>query len=312
MKSNENNIIFYRSWWDNLVSKSPDFRHRVLDAVLAYAFEEKVPDFPKESGLQIAFENITSIIASNREKYAAKQEKRREAAEARWKDLNAKNANAFNAMQNENLHSPARPNKDKDKDKEKDNVKDKDKDSSSKEIDTLSLSQKNKNISSAEGDGERERVIFDYALFLLAEGRVNAYGNAVNAWEYNAALDWNRETERKDGSVVRQPIRYKLNWLKNREQKPPQEFDAEHGTVLAAILRRSGMLPENSSIIDDFRGFGIRDGCVYFLYARISKAVRAFSVAIRENPKINNIVSQELLKVFTTSESFAVTAKTDF
>ena len=316
MKNSNENIIFYRSWWSSLAVKSPEFRHAVLDAVFAYAFDEIAPSFPTESGQQIAFENMSSFIDQNREKFAKKKEQRKAAIEARWAkqkgDDNTKNTNVFETIQNEFSYSPARPNKDKVKDneKEKDNVKDKDNDS--KEIDTLSLSQLNKNIASAEADGERERVIFDYALFLLTEGRVSAYSNAVAAWDYNMALGWNRETLRKDGSVVRQPIRYKLSWLKNREQKPPQEFEAEHGAALAAILRRSGMLPENASIIDDFRGFGIRDGCVYFLYAYITKAVRAFSLAIRKNQKINNIVTQELTRAFPGSESFAVIAKNNF
>lgn len=315
MKSTNENIIFYRSWWDSLVSKSPDFRHSVLDAVFAYAFEGKTPAFPKESGQQVAFENICSYIDANRERFAEKQAQRKAAIEARWsKHKEDKNTNEYEMIQNENSYSPARPNKDKDKDKdkEKDNVKDKDKDNGSKEIDTLSLSQKNKNISSAEGDGERERVVFEYALFLLTEGRISAYENAFLAWEYNEALDWKREVVRRNGDRVQQPIGYKLSWLKNREQKPPQEFEAEHGAALAAILRRSGMLPENASIIDDFRGFGLRGGCVYFLYAHITKAVRSFSVAIRENPKINNIVSQELTRAFPGSESFAVIQKSNF
>lgn len=302
MKSNNENIIFYRSWWDSLVSKSPDFRHSVMDAVFAYAFEEKSPTFPKESGQQIAFENIVSYIDQNREKFAK--------SVARWEERKRSLASTGNATARS---VPAGSvNKDKDKDKEKDNVKDKDKDNGSKEIDTLSLSHKNKNISSAEGDGERERVVFEYALFLLAEGRISAYENAFLAWEYNEALDWKREVVRRNGDRVQQPIGYKLSWLKNREQKPPQEFESEHGAVLAAILRRSGILPENASIIDDFRGFGLREQCVYFLYAHITKAVRSFSVAIRENPKINNIVSQELTRAFPGSESFAVIAKKDF
>lgn len=309
MQNSNENIIFYRSWWASLADKSPDFRHAVLDAVFAYAFDEIDPAFPKESGQQIACETITSYIRKNRESYAKTLEKRKAAAEARWgKKTDTKDANDANA--DFAMH------KDKDKDKVnekvKDNEKDKVKDNVSKEIDTLSLSQKNKIISSAEVNGERERVVFEYALFLLTEGRISAYENAFLAWEYNEALDWKREVVRRNGDRVQQPIGYKLSWLKNREQKPPQEFETEHGAIFAAILRRTGMQPENATIIDDFRGFGIRDGCVYFLYRSVTKAVRTFSVAIRENPKINNIVSQELSRAFPGSESFAVIQKSNF
>lgn len=313
MKNSNENIIFYRSWWSSLADKSPEFRHAVLDAVFAYAFDEIDPSFPTESGQQIAFENMSSFIDQNREKFAKKKEQRKAAIEARWAkqkgDDNTKNTNVFETIQNEFSYSPARPNKDKVKDneKEKDNVKDKD--NASKKEDKSFFSQNNNNNADA---GKKEKIIFDYALSLLTEGRIEAYKHAVKAFDYNDALGWQRETERKDGNVVRQPIRQQLAWLKASPQKPPQEFEAEHGAALAAILRRSGMLPENASIIDDFRGFGIRDGCVYFLYAYITKAVRAFSLAIRKNQKINNIVTQELTRAFPGSESFAVIAKNNF
>lgn len=312
MKNSNENIIFYRSWWSSLADKSPEFRHAVLDAVFAYAFDEIIPSFPTESGQQIAFENISSFIDQNREKFA----KKKEAAEARWKKQ--KDAQRCTTMQNDaqvcttmqsDGRAPAGSVKDKVKDneKEKDNVKDKD--NASKKEDKSFFSQNNNNNADA---GKKEKIIFDYALSLLTEGRIEAYAHAVKAFDYNDALGWQRETERKDGNVVRQPIRQQLAWLKASPQKPPQEFEAEHGAALAAILRRSGMLPENASIIDDFRGFGIRDGCVYFLYAYITKAVRAFSLAIRKNQKINNIVTQELTRAFPGSESFAVIAKNNF
>lgn len=309
MQNSNENIIFYRSWWASLADKSPDFRHAVLDAIFAYAFDEIDPTFPKESGQQIACENICSFIDANREKFTKKQAQRKAAIEARWnKQKENNNTDAYEPIQNKNSYSPARPNKDKDNEKVKDNAKDKVKDNVSKKEDKSFFSLNN-NIADAE---KKEKIIFDYALFLLTEGRISAYENAIKAYDYNDALGWQRETERKDGNIVRQPIKQQLAWLKASPQKPPQEFETEHGAIFAAILRRTGMQPENATIIDDFRGFGIRDGCVYFLYRSVTKAVRTFSVAIRENPKINNIVSQELSRAFPGSESFAVIQKSNF
>lgn len=286
--SNENNIIFYDAWWHLLRSKTPSFRISVLDAVFRYAFEGESASFPTESGEQIAYETMTAFIDSNRAIYSQKVAQSQE----RWqrkKDSLAHTGNALPAGNALHAHSV---------DKDKDNVKDKD--NTSKKEDKSFFSPDNNSCANAQ---EKEKNIFDYALFLLAEGRSGAYAAAVKAYDYNEALGWMRETERKDGSVVRQPVKQRLAWLKNSPDKPPQEFDAPHGELLATILHRVGMRPESADIVNLFRGIAFRGSELCFLYTRLSSPVKAFAAAITSSPRVHNIVVEEVAKRYPTTES---------
>lgn len=298
MKNNEKNIIFYDSWWQMLSGKSAEFRHSVLDAVFAYAFDGKDASFPLESGQQIAYETICNYINQNRDKYAEKIAK----AEERWKKKKNSHADAGSADAGS---------VDKDKDNEKENVKDnvKDKDNMSENKDKSFFSSNN-SIFSAE---KKEKIIFDFALFLLSSGCANAYKIACEDWEFNEATGWVKERERTDGSVEKVAIRQPLSWLKSNPRKRNQEFAPADGQLLAAILSKSGIeLPANADIIDLYRGLRAEGETVHLLFARITASVARFGKAVVNHPKTKEIVSVEVRKRYPEVTCINVSNKSKF
>ena len=119
-------FIFFCSWAEALSDFSPEDRCAVYDAIIAYVESNTLPQLPPV--LQMAFKFIKKDIDVQQDKYEAKCEKRREAANKRWQkvqkitdDVNDANVSkciqtiqTMQTMQMDNLHY-------NDKDNDKDN-----------------------------------------------------------------------------------------------------------------------------------------------------------------------------------------------
>ena len=137
-------------------------------------------------------------------------------------------------------------------------------------------------------------------MILLSEGRPNAYKEATEAYNYNDATGWETEKTDKAGNVTKKKIRNKLAWIQAGWQRHNEQiFAPAHGTIMANILRRTGCRPENADIINAFRGFQFdgSDSDIAFLYTQ-RNAWQKIGKAINENKGTNQIVFEELMKVF--------------
>lgn len=278
------NFLFRKSWWNIIKHLPSEQRSEVIDLITQYMFEEIEPHFEEMTAVSVAVQFILRDINADKERYDNIAEKRREAGRKGAAVTNAaksgKTANAENAENADSAKSGKSGSIDICIDKDIDN--------------TLSPSS----LSAEEGGEERERkkskVVFAYSLHLLSQGRPNAYTEAEQAYDYNDGLGWVKETDRKNGDIVRQHIRDKLAWLKSRPPKNEQVFSPADGQTMAAILAKTGCKSENRGVINDFRGLRFVDDKVEFLYS--SYLFSPFYDAIQKNQKTNGIVFTELRK----------------
>lgn len=289
---NKYDSFFFRaSWWQSMKNLPNGCREEVYDAVCMYVFEGKEPEFDPMSATSMAVRFILTDIERDKAKYAEVSERR---AAAGRRGGQAKAANVANAKHNAdetpqnvaNLANVANATKEK-KSKEK-------------EENEMNITENNNPSSfSFPADAEKkEKIIFEFSLVLLSEGRPNAYAEACEAYGYNDATGW--ETEKTDtaGNVTKKKIRNKLAWIQaGWKRHNEQLFAPADGALLAEILRKTGLKPENADIINAFRGFRF-DGDetnIGFLYAR-RNAYQKFAKAINESDKVNKAVFGELLK----------------
>lgn len=293
---NKYDSFFFRaSWWQSMKNLPNDCRSEVYDAVCMYVFEGKEPAFDPMSATSMAVRFILTDIERDKAKYAEVSERR---AAAGRRGGQAKAANVANAKHNAdetpqnvaNLANIANATKEK-----------KSKEMSRKEMigEENNHSEQNNSSFSFPADAEKkEKIIFEFSLVLLSEGRPNAYAEACEAYGYNDATGW--ETEKTDtaGNVTKKKIRNKLAWIQaGWKRHNEQLFAPADGALLAEILRKTGLKPENADIINAFRGFRF-DGDetnIGFLYAR-RNAYQKFAKAINESDKVNKTVFGELLK----------------
>lgn len=293
---NKYDSFFFRaSWWQSMKNLPNDCRSEVYDAVCMYVFEGKEPEFDPMSATSMAVRFIITDLEYDKQKYAEVSEKR---AAAGRRGGQAKAANVANAKQNadetpQNVANLA-------------NVANATKEKKSKEMNRKEMigeennhSEQNNSSFSFPADAEKkEKIIFEFSLVLLSEGRPNAYAEACEAYGYNDATGW--ETEKTDtaGNVTKKKIRNKLAWIQaGWKRHNEQLFAPADGALLAEILRKTGLKPENADIINAFRGFRF-DGDetnIGFLYAR-RNAYQKFAKAINESEKVNKAVFGELLK----------------
>ena len=96
----KNSVVFYKDWWDVLTELPADDRLKAYESVFAYAFAGKVPEdkFTRTiTGL------MRTTIDRDVVKFERISERRREAANSRWKsDANA--SKSMQVMQRQNLH----------------------------------------------------------------------------------------------------------------------------------------------------------------------------------------------------------------
>lgn len=289
---NKYDSFFFRaSWWQSMKNLPNGCREEVYDAVCMYVFEGKEPEFDPMSATSMAVRFILTDIERDKAKYAEVSERR---AAAGRRGGQAKAANVANAKHNAdetpqnvaNLANVANATKEK-KRKEKEG----------KEV-NINNDDNNSSFSFPADAEKKEKIIFEFSLVLLSEGRPNAYAEACEAYGYNDATGW--ETEKTDtaGNVTKKKIRNKLAWIQaGWKRHNEQLFAPADGALLAEILRKTGLKPENADIINAFRGFRF-DGDetnIGFLYAR-RNAYQKFAKAINESDKVNKAVFGELLK----------------
>ena len=268
-------FLFRASWWQSMKNLPNGCREEVYDAVCMYVFEGKEPEFDPMSATSMAVRFILTDVDRDKAKYAEVSERR--AAAGR------RGAAVTNKQKRANSANAAKEKKRKEKEGKEVNINNDDNNSSF----------------SFPADAEKkEKIIFDFSLVLLSEGRPNAYNEAREAYGYNDATGW--ETEKTDtaGNVTKKKIRNKLAWIQaGWKRHNEQLFAPADGALLAEILRKTGLKPENADIINAFRGFRF-DGDetnIGFLYAR-RNAYQKFAKAINESEKVNKAVFGELLK----------------
>ena len=291
-------FLFRASWWQCMKNLPNECRSEVYDAVCMYVFESKEPAFDPMSATSMAVRFIITDLEYDKQKYAEVIEKRAAAGRRGGQAKAANVANVANAKNNadetqQNVANVA-------------NVANVSKRSNRIEENRICSNRieynqdDNNSFFSLPADAEKkEKIIFDFSLVLLSEGRPNAYEEAREAYDYNDATGW--ETEKTDtaGNVTKKKIRNKLAWIQSGWKRHNEQlFAPADGALLASILRQTGMKPENADIINAFRGFRFVDGNetnIGFLYAR-KNAYQKFAKAINESEKVNKAVFGELLK----------------
>ena len=295
-------FLFRASWWQCMKNLPNECRSEVYDAVCMYVFEGKEPAFDPMSATSMAVRFIINDLEYDKQKYAEVIEKRaaagRRGAAVTNRQKSAKSANA----ENERQKSAKSANAENERQKSAKSA------NASNRIEENRICSNrieynqddNNSFFSLPADAEKkEKIIFDFSLVLLSEGRPNAYDEAREAYDYNDATGW--ETEKTDtaGNVTKKKIRNKLAWIQSGWKRHNEQlFAPADGALLASILRQTGMKPENADIINAFRGFRFVDGNetnIGFLYAR-KNAYQKFAKAINESEKVNKAVFGELLK----------------
>ena len=101
-------FVLYCDWEDVINDLTDEEAGRLFKAIFAYVNNGIVNHFDKGTGISIAYKTMCKQIDVNRKKYEQVVEKRRNAANKRWKkseedmQSNAKNANAYFALHNVN------------------------------------------------------------------------------------------------------------------------------------------------------------------------------------------------------------------
>lgn len=295
MDKQYDSFVFYRAWWDAICNLPSEAVCEVMNIVCRYVFEGEQPSFDPMSSVSMAVQFIIKDIDGDKERYEDICRKRKEAGRRGAMVTNsAKSAIAANCQQK----SANLAHKDIGY---RNRIEDKD------------IGENNKGFSFCapynppEGDGAcaeiKEKEIFDYSLYLLAQGRPYAYTEATKAYNYYDSIDWTHTTTQQDGTAITRKFVKHLSLLKSRKADNEQLFAPTDGKTMAAILQQTGCLPENKSIIDGFRGFRQEsDTEVIFLYTTF-RACDKLHYAIDKNNKINAIVFTELRKQFPTAES---------
>lgn len=110
-------FVLYSDWEDIITDLTDEEVGQLFKAVFAYVNHGTVENFNGRTGLGVAYKTIRKQIDVNRKKYEQVVEKRKKAALKRWEKQNAdmqvhnvqmqndaKNANAFFAMHNDNVN----------------------------------------------------------------------------------------------------------------------------------------------------------------------------------------------------------------
>lgn len=291
MDKQYDSFVFYRAWWDSICNLPSDAVCEVMNIVCRYVFEGEQPSFDPMSSVSMAVQFIIKDIDGDKERYEDICRKRKEAINKRWGN---NNTSEYKRIQVNT--------KDTDKDiGYRNRIEDKDKGENNKGFSFCAP------YNPPEGDGAcaeiKEKEIFDYSLYLLAQGRPYAYTEAAKAYNYYDSIDWTHTTTQQDGTAITRKFVKHLSLLKSRKADNEQLFAPADGKTMATILQQTGCLPENKSIIDGFRGFRQEsDTEVTFLYTTF-RACDKLRYAIDKNSKINAIVFTELRKQFPTAES---------
>ncbi len=252
MKSKES-FIFHKIWWENTRHLPTEARCEIYDTLFRYVFEGVEPTFDPLSAVSMAMKFIKERIDADKDKYIATCEKRaaagRRGNEKRWgkkEDESQTIANIANATtESQTIANIA----------DTDTESDTDTDTEKINTDFLFLEAEKK-----------EKIIFDFSLILLSEGRPNSYTEAVKAYDFNESTSWETTTEKKDGQKSTKKIKNKLSWLKGWQRSNEQLFAPRDGSVLAKILQNHP-IPGVQNIINYFRGIRDEGDAITFLFS---------------------------------------------
>lgn len=249
MKSKES-FIFHKIWWENTRHLPTEARCETYDTLFRYVFEGVEPTFDPLSAVSMAMKFIKERIDADKDKYIATCEKRaaagRRGNEKRWgkkEDESQSIANIANATTESQSIA---------------NIADTDTESDTEKINTDFLF--------LEGDGKKEKIIFEFSLILLSEGRPNSYTEATKAYDFNESTSWETTTEKKNGQKSTKKIKNKLSWLKGWQRSNEQLFAPRDGSVLAKILQNHP-IPGMQNLINYFRGIRDEGDAITFLFS---------------------------------------------
>lgn len=252
MKSKES-FIFHKIWWENTRHLPTEARCEIYDTLFRYVFEGVEPTFDPLSAASMAFSFIKKHIDDDNAKYIQTCEKRaaagRRGNEKRWgkkEDESQSIANIANATtESQSIANIA----------DNDNEYEYDNDTEKINTDFLFLEAEKK-----------EKIIFDFSLILLSEGRPNSYTEATKAYDFNESTSWETTTEKKDGQKSTKKIKNKLSWLKGWQRSNEQLFAPRDGSVLAKILQNHP-IPGMQNLINYFRGIRDEGDAITFLFS---------------------------------------------
>ena len=138
---------------------------------------------------------------------------------------------------------------------------------------------------------EKEKIIFDFSLLLLSEGRANATNQARAAYECNEAEGWQCEVHRRDGSVVVKDFsKNKLSRLKGWRRSVQPTIPIADAMLWVKVLKAiKDTAVKNEALIDDFTGFDVQEeGTVLRLDFATQSAWRTLAAELKENKGMRN------------------------
>ena len=133
---------------------------------------------------------------------------------------------------------------------------------------------------------EKEKIIFEFSLLLLSEGRANATKEASAAYECNEAEGWQCEVHRRDGSVVVKDFsKNKLSRLKGWRRSVQPTIPIADAMLWVKVLKAiKDTAVKNEALIDDFTGFDVQaEGTVLRLDFATQSAWRTLAAELKEN-----------------------------
>ena len=288
-------FIFREQWWRNIKLFPDCRREQVYDALCKYVFEGIAPEFDPMDAVSTAIHFIITDINDDKTKYDEVCAKRSEAGkrgnEVRWHGQSQKVANIANAksesQKSQNVANIADYDYEYDCKYEGENEKQKDK--------SFSFSQK------------KEKIIFDFSLILLSEGRPNAYKEAMDAYDFNESTGWTTETTKPNGDVTKKKITNPLAWLQGWKRSNEQIFAPADGMLFAEVLRA---IMENeeikftpcADIINYFRGFRHEGENVSILFTNV-KTMKRFSETVNGDKRVQSILYPALQKQFAGAQT---------
>ena len=142
---------------------------------------------------------------------------------------------------------------------------------------------------------EKEKIIFDFSLLLLSEGRANSTKEAKAAYECNEAEGWQCEVHRRDGSIVVKDFsKNKLSRLKGWRRSVQPTIPLADAILWAKVLRSLGHIV-NEGLIDDFAGFDVQaEGTVLRLDFTTQSAWRPLAAELKDNKELRDGIYEVL------------------
>ena len=302
--------FFFRSaWWQSMKNLPNQCRAEVYDALCKYVFEGVEPVFDPMSATSMAIRFIMTDIDRDKAKYAEVSERRAAAGRRGAMVTNQKKANSANAEndvntddQHEDEFGKSRQNAANSafaaKEKKGNDMYIKEEINENEKDKSFSFSQK------------KEKIIFDFSLILLSEGRPNAYKEARAAYDFNESTGWTTETTKPNGDVTKKKITNPLAWLQGWKRTNEQIFAPADGILFANVLRElfekhgEGLNVHffGDWVINYFRGFRHEGENVSILFTNVNTAKNLQSF-VEGNKDFQSILYPALQKQFAGAQT---------